>query len=210
MNAPVSKRRGTATPDRTPRPPGRPASATPDDVLDTVMAAFLAGERVEINAVAAQLGVSRASIYRWFGSRDGVLGAALAREITRIFTAADRRCGERGAQRVSQVLDTAVRWLVDHGSLRRYFDTESTAALQLITRSDGPVHTATVGAVCTLIRRAEDEDGYRPPIERDTLAYALVRLCEAFLYNDAVAELRGDVDRLRAVQAALLRASGAD
>ncbi|MCW2994224.1 MAG: hypothetical protein JWQ18_1719, partial [Conexibacter sp.] len=37
-----------------------------------------------------------------------------------------------------------------------------------------------------------------------TLAYAIVRLTEAFLYNDAAAGLRGDAERLRAVLAALL------
>ena len=37
-----------------------------------------------------------------------------------------------------------------------------------------------------------------------TLAYAIVKLAEAFLFNDAVAGIRGDVDRLREVEAALL------
>jgi hypothetical protein len=45
---------------------------------------------------------------------------------------------------------------------------------------------------------------YRPTIEPATLGYAIVRLGEAFLYNDAAAGLRGDVDRLREVQAAIL------
>ena len=35
-------------------------------------------------------------------------------------------------------------------------------------------------------------------------AYAIVRLAEAFLFNDATAGLRGDVDRLREIEAALL------
>ena len=38
----------------------------------------------------------------------------------------------------------------------------------------------------------------------ETLAYAIVRLAEAFLYNDAVTGIRGDHERLREVQAALL------
>ena len=42
------------------------------------------------------------------------------------------------------------------------------------------------------------------PVETSTLAYAIVKLAEAFLFNDAVAGIRGDVDRLREVEAALL------
>jgi hypothetical protein len=45
---------------------------------------------------------------------------------------------------------------------------------------------------------------YDPPVEPSTLAYAIVRLAEAFLFNDAAAGMRGDVDRLRDVEAALL------
>jgi hypothetical protein len=49
---------------------------------------------------------------------------------------------------------------------------------------------------------------YQPVLEPATLAYAIVRLGEAFLYNDAAAGMRGDVDRLREVEAAILGVSG--
>ncbi|MDO3647801.1 QsdR family transcriptional regulator [Nocardia mangyaensis] len=187
------------------RAPGRPAAASRDDVLDAAIDTFLAGKRVDANAIAAQLGLGRTSIYRWFGSRDGLLGAALARQLEQMVGYAERRSTATGGERLVEVLDLAVHWLVDNGSLRTYFDQESTAALRLITRSDGVVHPAAVAIVEGLLERAE-EQGYRPPIDRATLAYALVRLWEAFLYNDAVAGFQGDVERLSRVQAALLRA----
>lgn len=187
------------------RAPGRPASASRDDVLKAAIDMFLAGQRVDVNAIATQLGVGRASIYRWFGSRDGLLGAAIARQLERMVDHADRRSRTKGGQRLNEILDRTIHQLVEDDSLRTYFDNESTAALRLITRSDGLVHQAAVAIVERLIEQAESQ-GYEPPIERNTLAYALVRLWEAFLYNDAVAGFRGDVDRLRVVQAALLRA----
>ena len=45
---------------------------------------------------------------------------------------------------------------------------------------------------------------YEPPVESSTLGYAIVRLAEAFLFNDAALGTRGDLDRLREVEAALL------
>ncbi|MFJ9367547.1 QsdR family transcriptional regulator [Nocardia sp. NPDC101769] len=186
------------------RAPGRPASASREDVLEAAIAVFLAGKRVDVNAIAAQLGVGRASIYRWFGSRDGLLDAAVARQLERVVAHADRRSGGSGGERLIAVLNRTVDLLVENDALRSYFDNESTAALRLITRSDGTVHQTAVALLERLIENAESE-GYQPPIERDTLAYALVRLWDAFLYNDAVAGFRGDVDRLRKVQTALLR-----
>ncbi|MFE6924412.1 QsdR family transcriptional regulator [Nocardia sp. NPDC057663] len=187
------------------RAPGRPAAASRDDVLRAAVEVFLSGNRLDVNAIAAQLGLGRTSIYRWFGSRDGLLGAAIARQLERMVAYAERTSDATGAEHLNEVLDHCIHWLVEDNSLRTYFDNESTGALRLITRSDGPVHQAAVAVVEGLIERAE-EQGYRPPIERATLAYALVRLWEAFLYNDAVAGFRGDVDRLQQVQAALLRA----
>ena len=77
---------------------------------------------------------------------------------------------------------------------------------------DGPVQPRIVAAIEELIQTEARDGHYEPPVEPSTLAYAIVRLAEAFLFNDAAAGMRGDVGRLREVEAALLgvsrRASG--
>lgn len=189
---------------RTTRPPGRPASATREQVIEHARKAFLAGERVDIQAIAGQLGLSRASIYRWFGSRDGVLGAVLAGEFEALLSRADARRRSIGARRILDVLYRVNRWMTDNEPFRRYFENEPLSGLRILTASDGPCQPLVVRTVLGLIVRATQEDGYRPPLEPALLAYTLVRLGEAFLYNDNVAGIRGDVDRLHEVQAALL------
>ena len=63
-----------------------------------------------------------------------------------------------------------------------------------------------VAAVQRIIDAEVQAGRYRPSIEPDALAYAIVRLGEAFLYNDAIVGIRGDTERLREVEAALLGA----
>ena len=41
---------------------------------------------------------------------------------------------------------------------------------------------------------------FAPTAEPGSLAYAIVRLAESFLYNDAIVGIRGDIARLREVQ----------
>ncbi|MFI9407833.1 QsdR family transcriptional regulator [Nocardia sp. NPDC052316] len=194
----------TTRSQRTTRPPGRPASATREQVIALARQSFLAGERVDIQAIAAELGLSRASVYRWFGSREGVLGTVLAGEFAALLTRADARRRSTGARRILDVLYRVNRWMTDNVPFRRYFENEPLSGLRILTAGDGPVQPLVVTTVRELIARAEREDDYRPPVEPDLLAYALVRLGEAFLYNDNVAGIRGDVDRLHEVQAALL------
>ena len=53
------------------------------------------------------------------------------------------------------------------------------------------------------------QDAFAPSaVEPATLGYAIVRLAEAFLYNDAAIGIRGEVERLREVEAAPLGVTG--
>lgn len=186
------------------RSPGRPASATKEEVVELARRAFLAGERVDVQSIAAALGLSRASVYRWFGSRDGLLGAVMASEFEGMLALADARRTSTGARRILTVLDRTNHWLAASEPLQRYLENERLTGLRVLTASDGPVQPKAVAAVEALITRTESEDGYQAILDRPLLAYTLIRLLEAFLYSDNAAGIRGDVDRLRQVQAALL------
>ncbi|MGW6620811.1 QsdR family transcriptional regulator [Nocardia sp. NPDC055002] len=193
-----------------PRSPALASSraAPRNDVLDSAIRAFQRGERVELHAVATELGISRTTIYRRFGTREELLGLTLARQFEQVITAIDSRCTSRGVHRICEVFDQAIRQLSADRALRTYLQNESPAALRLVTQADGPVHRGSVALVEKLIQRAQEQDGYRPPIDRTTLAYALVRLGESFLYGNAVADVEGDMDHLLEMQTTLLGVSG--
>ncbi|MFC9659801.1 QsdR family transcriptional regulator [Nocardia sp. NPDC127606] len=198
-----------AEPDYAPptgdRPPPSLSPSTPgNEVLDTAIRMFLRGERLELHAVATELGISRTTIYRRFGTREDLLGLAIAHQFEHVITTIDSRCTSRGAHRISEVFDRALRRLAADPALRTYLQNESPAALRLVTQADGPVHRGSVALVERLIQRAQEQDGYRPPIDRVTLAFALVRLGESFLYSNAVSDAEGDIDHLLRVQTTLL------
>lgn len=193
-----------ASPTGGARSPGRPASATREQVIALTRRAFLAGERVDVQSIAAELGLSRASVYRWFGSREGLLGAMLVQEYQQMIAKADAKCRVRGARRIVEVLDRVARWEAMNEPFRLYFANEPRSGLRILTASHGPVQPHAVTAVAELLERVEREDGFHPLLERDLLAYTLVRIGEAFLYTDTAAGIRNDVDRLREVYSVLL------
>jgi hypothetical protein len=88
--------------------------------------------------------------------------------------------------------------------LRRFVEQEGAAALRLLTSSTGAVQCRGVALITQMIAAEVAAGRYEPPADPETLAYAIVRLCEAFLYNDAAFGIRGDHERLREVEAALL------
>ncbi len=51
---------------------------------------YLRGRRVDVQAIAAELGLSRATIYRWFGSRENLIGEVLVRAAEPLLEAQQR------------------------------------------------------------------------------------------------------------------------
>jgi hypothetical protein len=103
-----------------------------------------------------------------------------------------------------EVFDRVNRRIAGSTALRRLVERERAGALRLLTTSDGMVQSRSVTCIAELITAEAAAGRYDPPADPRTLAYAIVRLAEAFLYNDAVFGIRGDHARLREVEAALL------
>jgi AcrR family transcriptional regulator len=195
----------TATPSR--RGPGRPAAASREDVIAAALHRYLRGSRVDVQAIAAELGLGRATIYRWYGSREGLLAEVLFRAAEPLLDdARSRACGE-GRAALLETFDRFNRSLADAPALRRFVEDEPEVALRILT-SGGSLEPRIVAMVAKVIEAEALAGAYEPPVEPATMAYAVVRLAEAFLFNDTVAGIRGDVDLLRDIQAALLGVDG--
>jgi len=108
-----------------------------------------------------------------------------------------------GALRLLDTFDRINRDLATAPALRTFLAQERDA-LRILTSSSGGVQPRLVARITELVEVEVRARTYDPPMEASTLAYAIVRLAEAFLYNDTVTGIRGDVDRLREVEAALL------
>jgi AcrR family transcriptional regulator len=183
---------------------GRPPAASREAVLRAAMRRYLRGERIDVQAIAAELGLGRTTVYRWFGSRENLIGEVLVTAAKPLLDEARAGARGRGAPALLETFDRLNRRLAADVPLRRFLEQERQGALRVITSSAGIVQPEMVASIAALIEDEVRAGTYDPPVKPDTLAYAIVRLAEAFLFNDAVVGIRGDVDRLREVEAALL------
>jgi AcrR family transcriptional regulator len=183
---------------------GRPAAASREDVIDAGLHRYLRGERVDVQAIAAELGLGRATLYRWFGDRDRLLGEVIIRATEPVLADCRKGLAGKGGPGLLETFDRFNRALADAPALRSFVEQEREAALRLIASGAGIVQPRTVELISGLIEEEAEAGTYDPPMEPPVLAYAIVKLAQAFLFNDAIVGIRGDVDRLREVEAALL------
>ena len=178
--------------------------ASRQDALDLATRTYLAGERVDMRDLAREIGVSRNTLYRWTGGRERLLQDVIwdlsEKVIADIWAGTSRR---RGASRLQEALRQYLETVVASEPLHAFLCNETHAALRLLT-SRGPFQDRLVAEVARLMRAEAERGTWEPRGDVTLLAYAVVRLIEGFVYNDAIVQRDTAVDEALAVIALLL------
>ena len=165
---------------------------------------FLEGERIDVQAIARELGLARATMHRWFQTREALLGEVLAALGEQRLLAIRARTPGGGARALLETFDAFNRELAATEGMRMLLAQEQERALRILTSSGGLVQPRMVATLQAMIEDEVQAGRYEAKVDPSVLAYAIVRLAEAFLYNDAIAGIRGDTERLREIESALL------
>jgi AcrR family transcriptional regulator len=181
----------------------RPA---PMDALQLARRRWLASERLDMGTLAKELGISRATLYSWVGSRERLIGEVIwsfAEEGLRQATEAARGSG---AEYVVDVVQRFGRLNASFEPLRRFIEQDPELALRILTSKKGPVQERMIAAARELLAEQVAAGKLSPPLDIDTLAYLLIRVNESFIYSDVITGSEPDVDKAVEVVRLLLRA----
>src|SRR6476661_7610627 len=77
---------------------------TPLDAFRLARRKFLAAERIDMSALADELGVNRVTLYRWVGSREQLLVEVVWSLGARTLERVDARVRAKGAERIVRVV----------------------------------------------------------------------------------------------------------
>lgn len=166
--------------------------ATPLDLFKLAKRQWLAGDRVDIGALAARLKIGRATAFRWVGSRDLLLGEVLWSMCDQLMNESAAATQSRGAARVAAICESVVRAIVQFRPLRQFVRQDPEFALKLLTSKLGPVQRRSIERMRELLQ-FEASRGLALPLSVDTLAYLIVRLCESFIYADVISDQTVDM-----------------
>jgi AcrR family transcriptional regulator len=183
-----------------------PPEEIPSDIFEAGLATFLERRRLDMRALAIELGISRATLYRRVGGRDHLLGAVIwyltRRSLARAYEGTEQLKGEK---RIVAVVERFMRDVHSQPALARLLEAEPEAALRILTSKHGPIQQGIIEVLERLMELEESRGNLRLGIDHATLSYAIVRLGESFLYADVIADNDPDVDQAVAVIGRLLR-----
>lgn len=183
-------------------PPRRP---TPLDAFLLARRKFLAAERIDMSALADELGVNRVTLYRWVGSREQLLVEVVWSLCARTLEKVDARVRARGAERIVRVVTRFLEAVISNEGMRRWLAEEGELAMRLLTRHDTEFQPRLIGTIHGLLREESDGGRLDLPVELHEVAYVIVRLIESYTYLDLITGEQPDARRAEPVLRLLLR-----
>lgn len=183
------------------------ARATPLDALRAARKMWLAEQRIDMGALAGELGISRATLYNWVGDRERLTAEVVWSIAERTIERARERASGTGPAFLSEVIGSYLEGLAHFEPTRRFIERDPEFALRVLTSTQTPFQGRLIGAVQGLIEEQVSAAAYEPPLDPQTLAYVLVRVGEAFIFNDLITGTDPDLERAVQASQVLLHAA---
>jgi len=183
----------------------RAATVTQADAFRAAVRAFRAGPRLDMGRLATDLGIGKATLYRWTGSREKLLEEILTYLSQRTFAAARTETENMRAQeRILAVMRIYLGELMDSEPLRRFIRNETPLAFRLLTTRGGLPQGDIVAMLSEMLSYERDAHGMVLRTDPEMLAFAIVRISEGFIYVDPVADIEPDIDSAIEIAALLV------
>jgi AcrR family transcriptional regulator len=182
-----------------------PPAGVPAEMFAAAVDAYLAGRRVDMQSLARNLGVGRATLYRRVGNREQLIDQVIWWRARRMVASQLLATAQlTGVPRIAAVVAGALRGIERDVPLRAFIESEPDAALRILTGSRSLAGHGVAAALANLIELERRRGSFDAGLDAATLAYAIIRISEGFLYADVSGDRAPDVGQAITVIEALL------
>jgi AcrR family transcriptional regulator len=179
--------------------------ATAQDALDLARTAFLADERVDMQALAAELGIARATLHRWVQTRENLLDRVLGDLAREFFELSRTPVQGRPDEVIAEVIRVIVTNTAGFQPIRGFVEREPELALRLLVGESSSVRRGLLEELQQLIAEILPDEAE----QLRGFAEAMVPVGLALAWPTLVAGDEPSGERIATVSRALLAAARA-
>jgi len=177
----------------------------PAGIFAAAVDTFVAGQRLDMRSLARRLGVARATLYRRAGNREQLLDELLWWRARRLLVDQVQASeGMAGTGRLVAVIGGVLRAIARDRPLRAFLESDPETALRVMTGTSSTVHQGMAAVLENLIDLERGRGAFDASLDTPTLAFAIIRVADGFLYSDVIAYRAPGIDRATTVIEALL------
>jgi len=180
----------------------RPRAA---DALRLGRRRFLAPERIDMAAIAGELGVNRVTLYRWFGSRDDFVVEVVWSLALTTFKWVEDQVDSEGPERIVDVVTGFLDTIITNPGMQRWLGEDGEHAMRLLTGRSTDFQQRLIGEIQRRLQEQADAGRLALSVDLHELAYVIVRLIESYTYLDLITGERPEARRAEPILRMLLR-----
>jgi len=158
-----------------------------------------------MRGMAAELGVNRATLYRWVGSRDELLVDVLWVLSDHSLQVARKQATGQGSERVVRLVVAFLEQVVDNHGMKVFLRDESELALRLLSRSDYGFQPKLIEAIRAELEQEVAAGTLHLDVDVAEAAFVVVRIIGTYTYLDLLTGETPAASRAEPILRMLLR-----
>jgi AcrR family transcriptional regulator len=185
----------------------RRRARSPEEVITAATRTYLRGEALDMSALAADLGIGRATLYRWVGNREDLLTSVLAEGTELTFRAAIKGANGQGVALIIDCLRRFMNSVLTTPALKALTAREPMLFLRLATMP-GAIEGRAAQMVGELLAQEEATGRITLMLPSSVMAQAIIRICDSHLYAHLLGHKEPEIDTALQLVGLLLNAQG--
>jgi AcrR family transcriptional regulator len=178
------------------------------DALREAQLVFQAGQRLDMQALARTLGVDRATLYRWVGSREQLLVEVLWNMMSRTVRRLRQSGGNAARPLAGDIVTGMAEAAITNPGMQRFLEQEGELALRLLTTRASVFQQRLIQLVSEVVDTDRSKGRLHSSVPPADLPYVLVRIMESYVYLSLFTGDQPDAARASSVIHALLPRHG--
>jgi AcrR family transcriptional regulator len=175
-----------------------------DDAVRLARRHYLAGERVDMQSLAAELGIGRTTLYRWVGDRDSLISEMLAEMVVEVIRAAVEEAQGEGLDRTIDGIRRFMETTSRYSPLRHLVQTEPELGLRVMLAPGSGVSRAITSELRAELEAARPEWAGE---KAEELADVLTQIGMAYEWGNIAVRSEPEIDRAMRAMERVIRAA---
>lgn len=174
---------------------GKTVRVTPLDILKLARRHWLKGDKISIDGLAKESGVSRITIYRWVGNKDFLMGEVLWSAFEPGLRKIIKETPGTGIEHIVKVHRQLMTMILSFPPMQRFIKEDPAYALRLVTTPVSCTRERSLQVITEHLEEQEAKGYIQLPAPPNELAEMIVRSNESLMYSDAISGRSPAIDQ---------------
>ncbi len=170
--------------------------ATPLDAFNLAKQSWLKTQRLNLGELAEELGVSRATLFRWIGNKDLLMGEIMWSIYRPTVMQARQQCLGSGVDYVVNVFREVNTVILNSQPMRNWLHADGQYALSILSSKTSTFHERMVQLNTELLNNETAKGLIEPAMNIDSLSYFMCRIGQACIFSEMILGQEPDLQQL--------------